>query len=151
MKACRDNKKGIVDFVDAGYDLTKPEDRDHSWGGVGFWKQEDIKRHFGEFGLDKYIRIYVMKSEEFLEKFPKRKWEYIYIDGDHSYKGVRQDFELCWPRLKSRGFMGFHDIYIKEIGGCSYGVRKLWQELKSQSKYGMIELRGFCGLGIIQK
>jgi len=149
--ACKDNKRGKVDFVDAGYDQSaEPQDKNH-WGGVGFWKKVDYKKHFSILNLQKNIKFYLMTSKEFSKKYIDRKWEYIYIDGDHSYEGVKQDFDLFWPQLNKGGIMGFHDICIDKLDGSIYGVKRLWQELKKQKKYNMIEFSGDCGLGIIQK
>lgn len=147
--ACKDNKKGIVDFVDAGYDFRNPKHKTH-WGGVGFWKDIDPKQHFGKFGLDNYISLYVMTSKEFTKKYPKRKWDYINLDGDHSYGGVKFDFEAFWPGLKSNGFMSLHDIHSKSHGDLKYGVYRCWRELKKLYP-STIEFGGRFGLGLIQK
>ncbi len=149
--ACRDNQKGRVDFVEAGFDYRQPGNQAQAWGGVGFWKKKNVKKHFAKFGLDKYLIFYLMTSEEFYQKHSKRSWAHIHIDGDHSYKGVKADFERFWPRLEKGGFVALHDIYIKKQGGLTYGVRRLWQELKAQKRYNMIEFPGDCGLGMIQK
>lgn len=37
------------------------------------------------------------------------KFDFIFIDGDHNYEAVRQDFEQWLPLLESGGFVGFHD------------------------------------------
>ena len=145
--ACKENNRGKVDFVDAGLDKNEPQ----AWGGVGFWKKVDYKKHFSILNLQKNIKFYLMTSKEFSKKYIDRKWEYIYIDGDHSYEGVKQDFDLFWPQLNKGGIMGFHDICIDKLDGSIYGVKRLWQELKKQKKYNMIEFSGDCGLGIIQK
>src|SRR3989344_7950303 len=86
-QACKDNSKGQIDFVDPGYGA---EDNNR-WTGVGYWKTKEGKDSFKTFELDGWVRLYVMESIEFAKKFKKRKYEYIYIDGDHSYKGVSLD------------------------------------------------------------
>lgn len=156
--ACRDNGKGIVDFVDAGYDQDNPRDnkklgakRNVHWGGVGFWVKNDPKKHFAKFGLDGYINTYIMTSSNFKNKYPKRRWKYIYLDGDHSYKGVSTDFNRYWLRVKRGGFLSLHDIYTKRVGGLDYGVSKLWGQFKKSKKYNLLEMSGEYGLGIIQK
>src|SRR3990170_4076730 len=108
--ACKDNNKGRVDFVDAGYDFRKADHRKH-WGGIGFWKKIKPAEHFGKFSLERHISGYIMTSYEFSKKHPQRLWGYINIDGDHSYEGVKFDFETFWPRLEKGGFLSLHDIY----------------------------------------
>lgn len=150
--ACRDNHCGKVDFVDAGYDLNDPND-DNSWrsGGVGFWKKVEPQRHFAKMGLDTYIKTYVTTSQDFYDKHAKKTWQYIYVDGDHSYKGVKNDFENFWPRLTLGGMMSFHDINVKRFAGLKIEIWKLWREIKASGAHNTIEIEGKFGLGIIQK
>lgn len=147
---CKDNQKGVVDFVDAGYDTNSKEDRGRHWGGVGFWKKTDIKKHFGKFNLTNYLNFYLSTGREFKKKYPKRWFEYVYLDGDHSYQGVKADYKMFWPQLNKGGMMGFHDINIRKLGGFKYGVVKLWQELKEEGRPSF-SLPGKFGLGFIQK
>jgi hypothetical protein len=143
--ACKENSFGHVDFVDAGYGL----ERVNHWGGIAWWKRVDPKKHFSSSGLGKYLTSYVMKSSEFTKKYPRRMYDYIYLDGDHSYEGVKRDYLLSWPRLRSGGLMLFHDIVPKRMPSQPpYGVWKFWRELQG----GKISLSGVgTGLGILQK
>lgn len=40
----------------------------------------------------------------------KRNLDFLFIDGDHTYQGVKTDFELYSSLLKEDGVIGFHDI-----------------------------------------
>src|SRR4051794_35035845 len=35
--------------------------------------------------------------------------DFLFIDGDHSYEGVRRDFQLYAPLVRSGGVVAFHD------------------------------------------
>jgi predicted O-methyltransferase YrrM len=59
-----------------------------------------------------------------------RKLDFLFIDGDHSYEGVKQDFEMYKGLVKEGGFLAFHDICPGP--SPSIQVSKLWQELKGQ-------------------
>tara|TARA_B110000971_G_C19910336_1_gene454208 strand:- start:137 stop:775 length:639 start_codon:yes stop_codon:yes gene_type:complete len=37
--------------------------------------------------------------------------DFVYIDGNHDYKYVREDLELYYPIVKSGGLIGGHDFY----------------------------------------
>jgi cephalosporin hydroxylase len=36
--------------------------------------------------------------------------DYLFLDGDHTYDGVRRDFEMYAPLVRSGGIVVFHDI-----------------------------------------
>lgn len=148
--ACKENNKGVVDFVDAGFDITSPQDVNRHWGGMGFWKKNDVTKHFAKFKLNKQIKFYLLTSQAFKKKYPHRKWDYVYLDGDHSYHGVKQDFNNFWPQLKSGGYLGLHDINIKKQGGFNYGVIRLWQELNKKG-LNCLSFPGKYGLGLVKK
>jgi len=48
------------------------------------------------------------QAVEFLENL-QCNYDIIFIDGDHSYKGVKQDFETFKQFLNYKGFVIFHD------------------------------------------
>lgn len=47
-----------------------------------------------------------------LEKYPDGFFDWIYIDGDHSYSGVRRDSKVAVQKLKSGGLLVFNDYTI---------------------------------------
>lgn len=148
--ACRDNNFGIVDFVDAGLNIQDYSGAGEHWGGVGFWKKCNPKKYFGKFKIEKYINLHVMTSQEFAKKKSKIKYDYIYLDGDHSYLGIKSDFNLFWPKLSPNGFLAIHDIASPDKDGNVYGTRDFWVELKKNNKIAF-EFNQDPGLGVIQK
>lgn len=143
--ACKDNRRGKVDFVDAG----KGEGERGSWGGVGFWRKVDEKKHFSVFGLNKFIKLYTMTTRQFSKKY-SYKYEYIYIDGDHSYPGVKYDYVTFWKRLTIGGYMSFHDIGLRGLHeGVEYGVWRLWHEVGGKNSFSFS--RGDNTVGFLQK
>jgi len=146
--ACKDNNFGHVDFVDAGKDKN-----DHnSWGGIGFWKKINPNEHFSPFNLNKFITTFVMTSAEFAAKYKNRCYGYIYIDGDHSYSGIKNDYQRFWPRLLPSGIMSFHDITLKgKADSGEYGVWKLWKQLETKHNHKISIILRQNGIGILQK
>jgi cephalosporin hydroxylase len=65
----------------------------------------------------------------------------LFIDGDHSYAGVKADFENYRPLVRPGGLVVFHDI-VRDFGSrygtptTSYtgGVPDFWQQIKSAHK-----------------
>ncbi len=54
------------------------------------------------------VVLYVGKSEDVLPTL-KREFDFIFIDGDHSYEGVRGDFQLALGLCVPGGRIVFHD------------------------------------------
>ena len=143
--ACKDNGYGAVDFVDAGLD----EKDKSSWSGIGFWKKTNVEKHFSKLDLSSWLNFFLMTTNTFAKKFPSRRYDYIYIDGDHSYHGVKNDYSLFWSRLSKGGFMVFHDATVKNWGPLkNFGV---WRLLKQIKKNKLILPLDQSGLAIVQK
>lgn len=81
----------------------------------------------------------------------KNKLDVLYIDGDHSYNGVKKDFEMYGKLVKKGGIIVFHDIVPESLKtGCE--VSRFWQEVKINHK--TLEIvknwkQNYCGIGII--
>ncbi len=149
--ACKRNGFGKVDFVDAGFDENGvTRQRKLAWGGLGFWRTVDFNQHFGAFLANDYIKTHLMTTKMFKKKYPNKLWQYIYIDSDHSYNGVKTDFSFFWPSLSSGGIMTFHDVLASDTPTVKYGTSIFWQELKKRFKQ-YIEIPGDFGLGVLQK
>jgi len=58
--------------------------------------------------------------------------ELVFVDGDHSYGGCKQDLEIYWSKLISGGIMMVHDSY--DTGGkiCEPWVVRATQEFVKQ-------------------
>jgi len=81
-----------------------------------------------------------------------KKIDFLYIDGDHTYDGVKKDFGLYAPLVRRGGSIAFHDINKhRTVPTCQ--VDKLWNEIKT--KYNSKELienknEGWGGIGILK-
>ncbi len=60
-----------------------------------------------------------------------RQIDLLFIDGDHSYDGVKKDFEMYSPLVSPIGMIAFHDI-LEHTKPPYLGVSRLWEELKSK-------------------
>lgn len=45
------------------------------------------------------------------KNFEEESLDFVYIDGNHDYKYVREDIENFWPLTKQGGVLGGHDFY----------------------------------------
>ena len=57
------------------------------------------------------------------------KFDFIFIDGDHSYAGVKRDYESSLPYLSENGLMIFHDVWWDVEPRPVKGPIQLLQEL----------------------
>jgi len=67
-----------------------------------------------------------------ISKFDDGYFDLIFIDGDHSYDGVKEDLNNWWPKCNTL-FCG-HDYMLKEIvwGGVRCGVKDAVDEFVTQ-------------------
>lgn len=73
-------------------------------------------------------------KKKLMEIVKGRKIDFLFIDGDHRYTGVKKDFHLYSPLVKPNGLITFHDIlFHPKIPKCK--VDKFWNEIKDNFKY----------------
>jgi predicted O-methyltransferase YrrM len=72
------------------------------------------------------------------EALAGRELDLLYLDGDHRYEGVSEDFKLYSPLVRAGGMIVLHDIvadyrtrYGRETVSETGGVPQFWQELRS--------------------
>lgn len=65
------------------------------------------------------------------QRFAGNPIDFAFIDGDHTYEGVRADFEDYGPLVRPGGIIAFHDILYRE-DQPTIRVDRLWNELKQQ-------------------
>ena len=93
------------------------------------------------------------KSKDTIERVKKfEKFDLIFIDADHSYDAVKNDFKNYLPMLSKKGVMVMHDINFFNTGS-----KKFWDELKKNKnqkfKFNEIICKKYkftYGLGIIE-
>jgi cephalosporin hydroxylase len=73
----------------------------------------------------------------------------LFIDGDHSYNGVKKDFQLYSPLVRKGGMIVLHDINI-QTAECE--TKRFWNEIKEGHKYvEFIEGDNGYGIGVLYK
>jgi cephalosporin hydroxylase len=77
--------------------------------------------------------------------------DFLFIDGDHTYEGVKQDYEMYSPLVRTSGYIAFHDINdTQRHRDRDVYVGKLWNELdgeKTEFNVGS----DWAGIGVIKK
>ena len=57
--------------------------------------------------------------------------DYLFIDADHTYRGVELDFQMYSPLVRSGGVVAFHDI-VTHKQGSACDVARFWGEVKQR-------------------
>lgn len=66
-----------------------------------------------------------------IEALGGREIDFLFIDGDHSYAGVKKDYEMYAPLVRAGGVIAFHDIVARKNAADGIEVDKFWAELKT--------------------
>jgi cephalosporin hydroxylase len=76
-----------------------------------------------------------------------RAVDFLFIDGDHRYEGVRRDFELYAPLVRPGGIVAFHDISPRTTPDTE-GTAAFWAELTQSRETVECVADGSAGYGI---
>jgi predicted O-methyltransferase YrrM len=80
-----------------------------------------------------------------------RQVDLLFIDGDHSYEGVRRDFDLYSPLVGKGGMIALHDI-VPGPPVLVGDVPRFWEELKrTRTTHELVENcdQGAYGIGVV--
>lgn len=101
-------------------------------------RRERLYKRFARQGQRLYLLRGDSHSEEMSARvkvaFGGRLLDYLFIDGDHRYEGVKLDFETYGPLVKLGGLIAFHDIAEgppENVGG----VPRFWREIKRKYRH----------------
>ena len=94
----------------------------------GFSLYNLVKDKLSHYSNIEIIRNY---SQNFIPLLDNNTLDIVYIDGDHSYKGVKRDLELVYPKVKNGGYIMGHDYEMnmnKAKNYYNFGVKKAVDE-----------------------
>ena len=107
------------------------------------WKKEKQKLHI--IRDDSHSTETLNKVMDILHG---RKFDFVFIDGDHSYEGVKADYEMYGTL--STGIVAFHDI-LHNVEDADVGVDIFWEELVGNKREIIFNpLQGKMGIGILE-
>jgi hypothetical protein len=61
------------------------------------------------------IDIVLKSSEEAVKDYPDNNFDYVYVDGEHTYEATKRDMKLWYPKVKVGGILGGHDVGMTEV------------------------------------
>lgn len=78
------------------------------------------------------------------------KIDLIFIDGDHTYSGVRRDFINILPLMARNGAMAFHDISAIKVDYHMIEVSRFWAEVKRCYRHHeFVDREAPLGIGVL--
>jgi cephalosporin hydroxylase len=106
-------------------------------GGYPRWKMPLYKSF-----LQRSQEIYLIRRdshdprtlEEVKRILDRERVDFLFIDGDHTYEGVKRDFEMYSPLVREGGIVAFHDIVPgppENVGG----VPEFWNQIKTRYRH----------------
>ena len=114
----------------------------------------DLVRAFPPPGSQCEVSVMIgdSHSAEFLERVRKElngePVDFLFIDGDHTEAGVRQDYEDYSPLVRPGGLIAFHDI-VDDQPLPTNEVQHFWKKLSpGQETKEFIDNPKQCGFGI---
>jgi hypothetical protein len=104
-------------------------------GGYPTWKAPIFRSFRGEKQEIVLIRgdSHSPKTVELVKELANGTLDFLFIDGDHRYSGVKKDF-LNYSPFVNNGIIAFHDI-AAQSPESGLGVYQFWNEIKASYKY----------------
>lgn len=69
---------------------------------------EYCRQMMKDFDLEKYVKFETVKSQDYK---PEGEYDIVFIDGDHSYQGCKNDVEKYVPFVAKNGYFILHDYF----------------------------------------
>jgi hypothetical protein len=89
------------------------------WDGSDWNKdRQDLMKKAAQEKMLAYkdkVEIHHVPSEEFVKTIEDESLDFVFIDGDHSFEAALKDFQNYYPKVKTGGIFGGHDIQLDSV------------------------------------
>lgn len=122
--------------------LFQPRYKDRWYGGLLAKNQNDMDNLYSSVarklgGLDS-VKIHRMTSFAAAKTFSDEYFDWIHIDGNHSYKYVLGDLDMYFSKIKSGGFITGDDYFFGAMRG--FPVQKAVNEFVYKSRIAKFDI-----------
>lgn len=88
------------------------------------YTQEELDSQYEKFRTEMsdkpFVEIHRGYSFDVVKEFPDEFFDFIYIDADHTYEGVKRDLIDWYPKMKRGGLLCGHD-YVNKLAKLRAG------------------------------
>jgi len=116
---------------------------------------EAFRANVAALGVDEQIMIVRSTSQQAAQGWD-RQIDLLFIDGDHTYEGVKRDWELFNPHVRPFGIVVFHDtawelppFCDRDYARADMGVPRFVDELRRQG-YPVLTINKDFGFTLVQ-
>lgn len=131
--------------VDQGQEYWRPPDPDFNRDIWQDWTRPDIDFHYLEGNSQ------TAEMQYRVAKLVNHRIDFLFIDADHSFDGVRKDWQLYFPMVvNAKGVIALHDIISAKP---HIQVNRWWDIVKTMYPGVYIEItsnQGWGGIGLVQ-
>jgi len=130
-------------LVDGG--VNTPEDKKRIWGSPCWLDEESaLRRDYPDIEI-----VLGLTEHVFHQRFAGRiSIDFLHIDADHHYEGVKQDWDLYRQLVHDEGVITLHDT-VNRRPPC--GVPQLVEEIASGGEYHVLNFPIRYGTAIVKK
>jgi hypothetical protein len=96
---------------------------------------DEYNRLLLKYESNSAVKLHKGYSFDILNKFKDEYFDFIYIDGDHSYDGVKDDLNLSYSKTKKNGYICGHDYTIQMFEGVVRAVNEFCLENNLRINY----------------
>lgn len=94
--------------------------------------------HFDAAGLDgPHVTRHAGLTHDVIATFPDAYFDWIYIDGDHSYEGCLRDARSAAPKVRPGGYLVFNDFAHIDPWMGRYGVHRAATDFAREAGWSM--------------